>query len=177
MIRTLDSLRIEQVLENSEGWLRFHRAPIGDSFSTLVLAAMKDRVVFVRTQEFDLWVEHMVVKGLLRPDPFTDSIHRFGTHGHRVRRATAESDYRETRVYCSAQIVLHTTGVVEMDFDWFNPNEGLAGALPHLLEFTWYRLPLLIGHPVNKTNPFRVCRELQKIGIPVVDVRIHPVAA
>lgn len=172
-----DNLRIEQVLENSEGWLKFHGAPLAPSFQSMVLAALIDRVIFVRTPDFDTWIKRMVLEKVLRPDPFIDSIHRFNAEGQRVNRVTGESNYRETRIYCSAQIVLHSTGVVEMDFDWFNPNEGLAGALPHLIEFSWYRIPILFGHHISKTNPFRVCRELQKIGIPVVDVRLAARAA
>jgi len=164
-----NALCVAQTLENVEGWLRYYDAPIGKDFSSIVLGAFTDRVVFARADDFDTWVARMVRRGILAVDKFVSAGHRYDAHGHKTAVPTAESNYRECVTYCSAQLILHKTGVAEMDFDWFNPNNGVAGAAGHLVEYTWYRLPLLVGQSKRKTNPFKIARELRRRDISVVD--------
>ena len=83
---------------------------------------------------------------------------------------TARFGYRETVLRISNQIVIHTTmdgdpTMAESDFDLFNPERGLAGLIPHGVEFAWNKIT------GAKTNPFKVARELYKRGRAVNFVR------
>lgn len=71
--------------------------------------------------------------------------------------ATAYRGFRERVAWCSMQLVLHETGVVEIDFDLCNPDFGVLPAIGHLIEILW----------PGKTDPFRVRKGLLKRGMNV----------
>ena len=126
-----------QCLANLEAWIVALGLP-----ALVPLAVLEDRVIFRYSDPF---VEAIAARSdFSRWDAVTG-------HG-----ATAHRGWRERRATCSAQVIEHTGGPIEIDFDLFNPDYGAAPALGHLLECL---------RP-GKTDPFRIQRALAKRGIP-----------
>ena len=81
--------------------------------------------------------------------------------GNRSHGTTAVRGWRERVARFSMQIVEHNHGILEADFDLWNPNHGILPAAGHLVECLW----------PGKTDPFRILRGLRGRGIEVRDVR------
>jgi hypothetical protein len=115
-----------------------------------VLLHLVDRTIFVEDSE---WMEKLLtlVPHHFEAWPFNRN------HG-----LTAVRGWRERRAKCSMQLVLHSYGAIEADFDLYNPNHGILPALGHLF--------LEVCKP-GKTNSFGVMKKLRKRGVAVKDVR------
>lgn len=67
---------------------------------------------------------------------------------------TAIRGWRENVGMWSMQVVQHSTGVYEVDFDMFNPDWGVLPLIGHGIECLW----------PGKTDPFKVAKGLRKRG-------------
>lgn len=73
---------------------------------------------------------------------------------------TALCGWREEVATCSMQIIRHVDNLVEVDFDYNNPNYGLGLAVLHFFD--------LVFRPV--VNSFKVAKKLRERGIPHIEV-------
>ncbi len=74
---------------------------------------------------------------------------------------TAVFSRREAVPFCAAQLTVHFSNTVEIDFDLCNPRMGAVPALGHLVEVLW----------PGKTDPWRVMKGLRRRGFAVRDIR------
>jgi hypothetical protein len=105
-----------------------------------------DRCYFEPSWTMKASVQAMVDRGELHPANYKN-------HGK-----TAIAGWREDRMRCAAQVVEHSDGRIEIDFDYWNPRDviGIAG---HLWEVAVNKL----GN--RKTDPVKISAELRKRGI------------
>lgn len=139
-----NALALKQCHANVETVLAHHKLIPG-----ILLAIMTDRVLYRRVKPFMRRLEQLVPEHFEKW-PFNRN------HG-----LTAIDGWRERTAKCSMQIVEHDHGVLEVDFDLYNPNHGLLPAIGHLFE-VW---------TPGKTDPFKVARGLRKRGLDVPDMR------
>jgi len=109
-----------------------------------VVSCLVDRTFFLGTPEFT---------DVLSALPFSswDFNEEHGT--------TAIRGWRENVWRCSMQIVEHSTGLIEIDFDLFNPDWGALPALLHGIECLW----------PGKTDSIKVMKGLRKRGFDPVE--------
>ena len=148
------TLRIRQMQENAEALFRYY-----DLFVPQAILHLVDRTIFVESELF--MIDFLKIAQDER-EMFNSTIHRFkrwdfvSNHG-----LSAIEGWREYEPMESMQIIRHDYGVLEVDFNRFNPDFGLALSFGHLFE---------ILRP-GKTDSFAVAKGLRKRGIPVPDVR------
>lgn len=111
----------------------------------------RDRCWFEYHPQFESYLLQLVKRG-----DFTEWSHFIGGHGGMSRIG-----YRENNVRCSMQIIFHDSGrftvpVVEVDFDYWNPERGLAPLALHGLEVGWNWIRR------RKTNPYKIGRMIMK---------------
>ena len=141
-----DSVAVRQCYLNCIAVFKYYGLPV-----TYAIAMQSDRTMF----EYKLaFMEHMqkLVPGKFETWPFNRN------HG-----TTAKRGWRERVAMYSMQIVEHEYGVLEVDFDVFNPNHGVAPMFCHLGEVLRHRLFR------RKTNPFIIAKCLRKRGIEASD--------
>lgn len=135
---------IAQMTANARAMFKYYGLPDLDLTYALI-----DKTFFFRRPEFVQKLDKLVPK-----DFETWAFNR--NHG-----VTAVQGWRERRMCYSAQIIEHSWGGIEVDFDYFNPNYGILPVLGHLLECL----------TPGKTNSFKVAKNLRKRGIKTPDVR------
>ncbi len=153
MITTSDK-QVAQCIENVDCWLK---QALNGSLKPLFLraeliASAKDRCFYHFTPE-DFGRLLALLNGLhenFEVEPYVSD------HGE-----TAIFSRREAVPFCAAQLTVHYTNTVEIDFDLCNPRMGAVPALGHLIECLW----------PGKTDPWRVQHGLIKRGFKVQDVR------
>ena len=74
--------------------------------------------------------------------------------------------WRENRSLNAMEVTIHiphpaTAASIEIDFDYFNPNYGVAVAVMHMFECLYNHLPLR----KHKTDPYKIAKALNKLGI------------
>lgn len=136
-----DAIKILQCLTNIQAGFDYHKLPQLQVASTLV-----DRVFFKEEPEFFDRLNNL-------PFDKWDIVFDHGT--------TATGGWREAVAMYSMQIVRHSSGLIEVDFDICNPDYGLAPLIGHGIECLW----------PGKTNPFKVAKGLRKRGFNVKDRR------
>jgi hypothetical protein len=139
-----DTLAIRQCAVNCTSVLRHYRLPV-----PCIVATLCDRTLFERTRQF-LGAFEPLVPGSFESWAFNRN------HG-----TSAIRGWRERVARYSMQIVEHGHGILEADFDLWNPNHGILPTAGHLAECLW----------PGKTDPFRILRGLRGRGIKVRDVR------
>lgn len=142
-------LPVEQCLRNVRAWLEWVGAPPLE-----LIVGLEDRCYFENTEEFDEWLKRESADGYAR-------FHKLG------------NSYREQVPCTSAEItvggyfsrVLGRTieHVVEIDFDYYNPDYGLFYMLLHGIEVLKNKLPWR----QTKTDPVKIAKGLRKRGIEV----------
>lgn len=90
-----------------------------------------------------------------------------GLKGH---GETAWRGWRECVIRFSMQIIEHlklfdSLTPFEIDFDYWNPDGGVAPATGHIIEVILNKLKK------RKTNPFRIMKALRKRGFKIYDLR------
>jgi len=130
-----------QCLANITAWLDWHRLP-----ALTPVTVQRDRVVYEPCQEFLDQIQYQAGEGgFARWDM-----------GMKEHGLTALYSLRECVARCSAQVVVHRAAI-EIDFDLFNPDFGVAPAIGHAIECLW----------PGKTDPRRVRRGLIARGLTV----------
>lgn len=135
-------LPVEQCLRNVQAWLEWVGAPPLE-----LIIGLEDRCYFENTEEFDEWLKRESADGYAR-------FHKLG------------NSYREQVPCTSAEVTLHSfigVDVVEIDFDYYNPDYGLFYMLLHGIEVLKNKLPWR----QTKTDPVKIAKGLRKRGIEV----------
>jgi hypothetical protein len=144
MIRR-DAASIERCFLNVSAGLDYYG--IGPKSLALYEAArLPDRVLF-KPSPTTLWQFAHSLDAM--PEKFS-TWEYVQNHG-----VTAVRGWREEVPWCSMQIILHDTGIIEVDYDLCNPNYGVLPAAGHLIEVLW----------PGKTNPWRIEKGLRKRGV------------
>lgn len=136
------SAAIAQCSANILAVLRWYKLP-----DVQVVAAQTDRIMAIAPQVFAEELGHRQAFDTWRFNR---------NHG-----TTATTGWRENVATCSLQIVEHSTGMLEIDIDYFNPNFGAGVALWHGFEIVANKLWK------RKTDPFKIKARLLKRGIEV----------
>lgn len=161
--------RIAQMAQNFEAWCNHFNAPAIEYLPHKYMPLREDRALIRATDDWLSWLTYQsqYVDGVLYA-------WRAAIRDHRplmvigIDEDTAIEGWRGRRVFAAIQIVhhvYHDLRFLEVDFDLGNPASGLLGAIVHVGEWAYYRLPKLIGRKQIRTDPFLVKRWLRRAGI------------
>ena len=168
MRRTQDE-KAAQCARNVEAWVAHFRAPAVEYLEHRWQPWREDRVLIHAPTSWLEWLadETAASDGAVYPWNIAISDHHpLSVVG--IDENTAIEGWRGRRVFTAIQLIHHLhheLSFLEVDFDLANPATGVLGSVSHGLEWSWYRLPLIVGRPKRKTNPFLVARHLRKAGI------------
>jgi len=167
-------LRAAQMEENYRAWAAHIGAPPIRLLHDAYWPRREDRVLFHATNLWKSWVKRAVADNILYEWDFKIEDHKPLRDAGITDEETAVEGWHDTRFVYTAQLVLHQWNDLEYfegDFDFGNAASGLLGMVIHGAEWLVQRLPLLVGKPKLKVNPFKVAKALRRRGIRVRDVR------
>jgi len=167
--------KIEQFLACFRGWCEHFRAPPVELYDEPgAQPCREDRCLVRATPEWLEWLERNSQGASCCLQPWGHGIERHDPLNKGV--TTAEDGWRGLRAFAAIQIIHHVLPnwpetkmppFLEIDFDLANPAGGLLPLIEHGIEWTWYRLPWLLGRPQRRTNPYLIARMLRRRGIAV----------